>query len=57
MKNKGAELGIPALKIFATGSNLEKLKKVEALGLGLFYDNNPDVVNALNDYGIKAVKV
>ena len=57
MKTKGAELGIAPSKIFATGSNLEKLKKVEALGLKLFYDNNPDVVKALNGYGIKSVKV
>ena len=53
----GKRMSIPEQRIFAMGSNLEKIKKVESLGLGLFYDNNYDVVNALNRYGINAVKV
>ena len=54
MLSVGADLGIPKERIFAVGSNLEKLKKIEALKLNYFYDKNPDVVKSLNKYGIKA---
>jgi len=38
-------------KVYATGSNEEKIAKVKELGITTHYDNNPDVVNALDGIG------
>ena len=38
-------------KVYATGSNEAKIAKVKELGITTHYDNNPDVVNALEGIG------
>ena len=38
-------------KVYATGSNKNKISKVKELGITTHYDNNPDVVNALEGIG------
>jgi hypothetical protein len=47
------ELGIPHSRIYATGSNTEKVKKIQELGISKHYDNNPDVIKALSNIGEK----
>lgn len=47
------ELGIPHDRVYATGSNEAKIAKVAELGIDKHYDNNPDVVSALGDKGVK----
>lgn len=44
-------LSIPSTRVFATGSNKEKVNKVNSLGIERHYDNNPDVINALGNKG------
>lgn len=44
MINKAKELGIPESRIYATGSNKAKVEKIKQLGIGIHYDNNPDVI-------------
>ena len=46
-------LGIPASKVYATGSNKAKIEKVNQLGITRHYDNNPDVVSQLPKIGKK----
>lgn len=43
-------LGIPTSRVFATGSNEEKIKKVKELGT-IHYDNNTDVIKELKNKG------
>ena len=45
------ELGIPHDKIFATGSNQMKVKKIKSLGITRHYDNNKDVIKQLGRIG------
>jgi hypothetical protein len=45
------ELGIPHSKIFATGSNQMKVKKIKSLGITRHYDNNKDVIKQLGTIG------
>lgn len=45
------ELGIPKDRVYATGSNKAKIEKVIELGLDKFFDNNPDVIDALPAIG------
>lgn len=47
-------LGIPERRVFATGSNDNKIEKVKELGIRQHYDNNPNVINDLKLDGIKA---
>lgn len=42
---------IPSSRIYATGSNTEKVAKVKSLSIDIHYDNNQDVVNALPGIG------
>lgn len=51
MLTRAKELGIPADRVFATGSNREKANKVKELGIKKHYDNNRDVVNSLPGVG------
>lgn len=44
-------LGIPASRVYATGSNKAKVEKIKQLGISEHYDNNPDVTNELGDTG------
>lgn len=57
MLAKAKELGISEENIFATGSNKAKVEKVLQLGLVFFYDNNKDVIDALNSKGVKGFKI
>lgn len=43
------KLGIPHDRVFATGSNQDKIKKILQLGIGTHYDNNSDVVSKLKN--------
>jgi len=45
------ELGIPHDKIFATGSNQMKVKKIKSLRINRHYDNNKDVIKQLGTIG------
>ena len=45
------ELGIPANKIFATGSNTNKIRMIKSLRIDKHYDNNEDVINELGNVG------
>ena len=51
MLSTAKELGIPLSRIYATGSNQAKIKKVLSLNIGTHYDNNTDVVNELKGIG------
>lgn len=46
---------ISSSKIYATGSNEEKVKKAEELNIGTHYDNRQSVVDAMNEVGIKGI--
>jgi len=45
------KLNIPRTNVFFEGSNQRKIARVKQLGLSTFYDNNPDVINALPSIG------
>ena len=45
------KLNIPHSNVFFEGSNQKKIARVKQLGLSTFYDNNPDVINALPSIG------
>jgi hypothetical protein len=47
------KLGIDHSKIYATGSNSAKVQKIQELGIDKHYDNNSDVVNALDPIGVQ----
>ena len=42
------DLGIPADRVYATGSNKAKVEKVSSLGIEIHTDNNPDVIEQVN---------
>jgi hypothetical protein len=42
------DLGIPADRVYATGSNKAKVEKVNSLGIEIHIDNNPDVIIEVN---------
>jgi hypothetical protein len=48
MLNTAKELGIPSDRVYATGSNREKVKKINSLGIEIHTDNNPDVITQVN---------
>lgn len=45
------ELGIPTNKVFATGSNRNKIRMVKSLRIKRHYDNNEDVIEQLGNVG------
>ena len=49
MKALAEELGIPMSRVYATGSNGEKIKKVKELNIGKHYDNNQDVIRKISE--------
>lgn len=53
MLSTAKDLGIPESRVYATGSNTEKINKVKELGIAKHYDNNPDVVKELGNLGVK----
>lgn len=42
------DLGIPADRVYATGSNKDKVEKVKSLAIEIHTDNNPDVIAQVN---------
>ena len=51
MLAKANELDIPVGRVYAMGSNQAKIEKVKELGIVTHYDNNVDVIRALNGIG------
>jgi hypothetical protein len=51
MLKTAAELGIPASRVYATGSNKSKIEIVQKLKIDKHYDNNPDVIKQLGVHG------
>lgn len=46
---------IPHTRIWATGSNTNKVKKAKSLNVITHYDNRQDVVDAMKEVGIKGI--
>ena len=44
-------LGISRTRVFATGSNTNKVEKIKALGITKHYDNNENVIKKLGNIG------
>ena len=57
MLKRAEDLGIPASRVYATGSNKAKEEKVKELGIKKHIDNNSDVVKSLPGVGEKFAKV
>ena len=53
MLSTASELGIPESRVYATGSNSEKVQKVKDLNINKHYDNNADVIAQLDGIGAK----
>jgi soluble P-type ATPase len=47
------ELGIPASRVFATGSNANKIQKIKNLRIDTHYDNNANVIKTLTDNNLR----
>ena len=45
------KVGIPISRVFATGSNSNKVKKVKELEIKVHYDDNSDVIKDLGSIG------
>lgn len=52
MLSTARSLGIPISRVYATGSNKEKIEKIKELGISKHYDNNMDVIKELKNVGI-----
>jgi hypothetical protein len=48
MLGTAKDLGIPADRVYATGSNKAKVEKISSLGIEIHTDNNPDVITEVN---------
>ena len=44
------EIGVPHSRVYATGSNTEKVAKIKNLGISKHYDNNPDVIKEVRKF-------
>lgn len=55
MLSTAKDLGIPESRVYATGNNSEKVKKVHDLNINTHYDNNPDVIKELGSIGNKFI--
>ena len=51
------ELGIPHSRVYATGSNTNKLDKIKELKIDIHYDNNSEIIKLLKNTDTKGVKV
>lgn len=51
MINKAKDLGIPLSRVYATGSNKNKIDKVKELNIATHYDNNENVISELDKIG------
>ena len=56
MLKTAADLGIPASRVYATGSNKSKIEIIQKLKIDKHYDNNPDVIKQLGVHGTLWVK-
>lgn len=50
-------VGIPHDRVFATGSNQDKVKKILELGIKTHYDNNRDVIAALKNTKTSGIQI
>jgi len=53
MLEKAKELGIPANRVYATGSNREKVATIKRLKINEHIDNNNEVIKQVRSAGIK----
>lgn len=51
MINKANSLGIPVSRVYATGSNINKVNKIKSLKIEKHYDNNENVIKQLGEIG------
>jgi len=51
MLNKAKELGIPLNRVYATGSNTNKINKIKSLKIDTHYDNNENVIKQIDGIG------
>lgn len=51
MINKAKQLGIPNSRVYATGSNENKIQKILDINITIHYDNNKDVIKQLKGIG------
>ena len=51
MLTKAKELGIPMNRVYATGSNTNKINKIKSLKIQTHYDNNSNVIKELGTIG------
>lgn len=51
MINKAKELGIPLNRVYATGSNTNKILKIKSLNIKTHYDNNENVIKQIQGIG------
>ena len=49
--NKADQIGIKHGNVYATGSNNDKIRKIQELGINKHYDNNPKVIEKLGQKG------
>jgi hypothetical protein len=52
MYARANKAGILFSRIYAVGSNKEKIEKIKELGIDIHYDNNPDVISEIGKHGI-----
>jgi len=45
------KFGIPMTRVFAMGSDEEKIRKIKQLGINIFFDANQSIVNKLPNIG------
>lgn len=55
MLTRAKELGIPESRVYAVGSNAQKIQKIRDLKITKHYDNNDDVIDELQKIGIKGI--
>ena len=48
--------GLPESRVYAVGSNKRKIETIKRLGINTHYDDNPDVIEELKQYNVKAIK-
>lgn len=51
MVERAKSLGIPLSRVYATGSNEEKIAKIKELNIEQHYDNNENVIKELGTIG------
>ena len=51
MINKAKALGIPISRVYATGSNTNKIYKIKSLKIEQHYDNNENVIKQIEGIG------